>query len=219
MKIAVLGATGQTGQQLVNQALQQGHIITAIVRNPSKLAINHENLKVVEGNIFSEDSLKPHFTGQDAVMSCLGFPPSMFYGVTGYTQSMTATLSAMREVKVNRIITMTSWYTDPNSGTRCSFFIRFMLLPIIRSVLSNMYEMEKLLEKTEDINWTVVRPPGLQNTPVTDKEFLTHEGYYVPDENDNPVGQTVSRSDVARFMLSLLSNNTWIKKAVSIITK
>lgn len=54
-----------------------------------------------------------------------------------------------------------------NSGTRSSFFIRFMLLPIIRSVLSNMYEMEKILEKTEDINWTVVRPPGLQNTPVT----------------------------------------------------
>lgn len=54
-----------------------------------------------------------------------------------------------------------------NSGTRSSFFVRFMLLPLIRSVLSNMYEMEKLLEKTEDINWTVVRPPGLQNTPVT----------------------------------------------------
>ncbi|MCJ8746854.1 hypothetical protein PDJAM_G00146660 [Pangasius djambal] len=219
MKIAVLGATGQTGQQLVNQALQQGHIITAIVRNPSKLTINHENLKVVVGNIFSEDSLKPHFTGQDAVMSCLGFPTSFLYGVTGYSESMTATLNAMREVKVNRIITMTSWYTDPNSGTRSSFFIRFMLLPIIRSVLSNMYEMEKLLEKTEDINWTVVRPPGLQNTPVTDKEFLTHEGYYVPDENDYPVGQAVSRSDVARFMLSLLSSNAWIKKAVAIITK
>lgn len=54
---------------------------------------------------------------------------------------------------------------------------------------------------------------------LTDKEFLTHEGYYAPDENDYPVGQSVSRSDVARFMLSLLSNNTWIKKAVAIITK
>lgn len=46
MKLAVLGATGQTGQQLVNQAHKQGHIITAIVRNPSKLTINHEDLKV-----------------------------------------------------------------------------------------------------------------------------------------------------------------------------
>lgn len=53
----------------------------------------------------------------------------------------------------------------------------------------------------------------------TDKEFQAHEGYYVPDENGFPVGQTVSRSDVARFMLSLLCNNTWIKKAVAIITK
>lgn len=46
MKIAVLGATGQTGQNLVNQALQHGHSITAVVRNPSKLTVNHENLKV-----------------------------------------------------------------------------------------------------------------------------------------------------------------------------
>ncbi|KAF5906631.1 flavin reductase (NADPH)-like, partial [Clarias magur] len=167
MKIAVLGATGQTGQQLITQALQQGHIVMAIVRNPSKLTINHENLKVVEGNIFSEESLKPHFTGQDVVMSCLGFQPSFFNGVDGYTQSMTAILNAMQEVKVNRLIAMTSWYTDPNSANKASYFVRYLLLPIIRSVLSNMYEMEKNLEKIDDMNWTVVRPPGLQNTPVT----------------------------------------------------
>ena len=47
MKIAVLGATGQTGQYLVNQALQQGHTVTAIVRNPGKLAVHHDNLKVM----------------------------------------------------------------------------------------------------------------------------------------------------------------------------
>lgn len=67
---------------------------------------------MVEADIFSEDNLKLHFKGQDAVLSCLGFPISFFYGVTGYTQSMKAVLNAMREVKVNRIITMTSWYTD-----------------------------------------------------------------------------------------------------------
>lgn len=47
MKITVLGATGQTGQFLVNQALQQGHTVTAIVRNPAKLAIHHDQLKVL----------------------------------------------------------------------------------------------------------------------------------------------------------------------------
>ncbi|MEQ2186186.1 hypothetical protein GOODEAATRI_026133 [Goodea atripinnis] len=86
---------------------------------------------------------------------------------------------------------------------------------MIRSVLSNMYEMESFLEKTEDINWTVVRPPGLKNLAASAQEFLTHEGYFVPDSS----GQTVGRGDVARFMLSLLNSNAWVKKGVAITTK
>lgn len=46
MKIVILGATGQTGQHLVNQALQQGHSVTAVVRNPGKMTVSHDNLKV-----------------------------------------------------------------------------------------------------------------------------------------------------------------------------
>ncbi|XP_004575692.3 flavin reductase (NADPH) [Maylandia zebra] len=219
MKIAVVGATGQTGQYLVNQALLQGHVVTALVRNPGKLTVTHENLKVVTADIFSADSMKTHFKDQDVVMSCLGFPASFFTGVTGYTRSMTAMVSAMQETQVNRIITMTSWYTEPNSGTQSSYLIRFLLLPLIRSVLSNMYEMEQLLQKTEDINWTVVRPPGLKNLPATAQEFLTHEGYFVPDNNGQPPGSAVGRGDVARFMLSLLNSNAWVKKGVAITTK
>ncbi|XP_033946701.1 flavin reductase (NADPH)-like [Gymnodraco acuticeps] len=219
MKIAVLGATGQTGQYLVNQALQQGHTVTAIVRNPAKLTVHHDNLKVVEADIFSADSLKTHFKGQDVVMSCLGFPASFFSGVSGYTLSMTSMISAMREARVNKIITMTSWYTEPNSGAQSSFLIRFLLLPMIRSVLTNMHEMEKLLHKTEDISWTVVRPPGLKNLQASAQEFLTHEGYFVPDGSGLPVGSAVGRGDVARFMLSLLNSNAWVNKGVAITTK
>lgn len=46
MKIVILGGTGQTGQHLVNQALHQGHSVTAVVRNPGKMTVTHENLKV-----------------------------------------------------------------------------------------------------------------------------------------------------------------------------
>lgn len=215
MKIAVLGATGQTGQHLVQQALQQGHYVTAVVRNPAKLTVQHDNLKVVEANIFSADSLKENFQGQDVVMSCLGFPASFFSAVTGYTLSMNAMVNAMREAKVNRLITMTSWYTDPNSGTQSPFMIRFLLLPMIRSVLTNMFQMEQFLQKSNDINWTVVRPPGLKNQPASTQEILTHEGYYVPDSS----GNSVARGDVARYMLSLLDSNAWIKKGVAMTTK
>ncbi|XP_059192454.1 flavin reductase (NADPH)-like [Centropristis striata] len=219
MKIAVLGATGQTGQFLVNQALQQGHVVTAIVRNPGKLGVHHDNLKVVEADIFSADSLKSHFKGQDVIMSCLGFPVTFFSTVTGYSTSMSSMISAMREARVNKIITMTSWYTEPNSGTQSSYLIRFLLLPMIRGILSNMYEMEQFLQKTEDINWTVVRPPGLKNLPASAEEIHTHEGYFVPDGSGNPAGSAIGRGDVARFMLSLLNSNAWVKKGVAITTK
>ncbi|KAM6930675.1 uncharacterized protein FYW49_002619 [Xenentodon cancila] len=219
MKIALLGATGQTGQYLVKQALEQGHTVTAIVRNPAKLTVHHDNLKVVKADIFGADSLKAHLLGQDVVMSCLGFPVSFLLGVTGYTMSMGAVVGAMREARVNQLITMTSWYTEPNSGAQSSYLIRFLLLPMIRSVLNNMYEMERFLMKTEDINWTIVRPPGLKNLAATAQEFRTHEGYFVPDSSGQPAGSAMGRGDVARFMLSLLNSNAWVKKGVAITTK
>lgn len=69
-------------------------------------------LQVVEADIFSADSLTPVFRGQDVIMSCLGFPASLFSVVTGYTLSMKAVVSAMRTGQVSRLITMTSWYTE-----------------------------------------------------------------------------------------------------------
>lgn len=219
MKIAVLGATGQTGQYLVNQALQQSHTVTAIVRNPGKLAVHHENLKVVEADIFSADSLKVHFKGQDVILSCLGFPISFFSAVTGYSLSMSSVVAAMREARVNRIIIMTSWFTEPESGVNSPYLIRFLMLPMIRTLLNNMYEMEQFLQKTEDITWTVVRPAGLKNLPASAQEFLTQEGYFVPNGKDYTVSHSVGRGDVARFMLSLLNSNAWVKKGVAIATK
>lgn len=58
MKIVVLGATGQTGQHLVNQALQQGHSVTAVVRNPGKMTVSHDNLKVTFFFGFSEGYIR-----------------------------------------------------------------------------------------------------------------------------------------------------------------
>ncbi|XP_063281424.1 uncharacterized protein YwnB-like [Pelobates fuscus] len=220
MKLSILGATGQTGLYLVNQALEQGHAVTALVRNVSKITIQHDNLKVVECNVFSSESLAEHFKGQDAVLSCLGFPYKMFSSISGYTDSMAAIVAAMRQSEVNRIVTMTSWYTDTSSAQNSSFFVRNVLIPLIRSVLNNMREMEQYLEKEcSDLNWTVVRPPGLQNITATEKEIITHEGYFVPDEKGYPITNTVARGDVARFMLSAINDDQWTRKTIAMCCK
>jgi len=69
MKIAVFGATGPTGQQLVKQALQKGHNITVLARNPSKIAIENKNLTVIKGNALSYEDVEKTVKGQDAVLS------------------------------------------------------------------------------------------------------------------------------------------------------
>ena len=63
------------GLEAVKQALAANHTVTALVRTPAKMTLSHDNLQVVEADIFSADSLKQHLGGQDAVLSCLGFPP------------------------------------------------------------------------------------------------------------------------------------------------
>jgi len=72
-KVLVLGATGGTGQQLVTQALQQGHIVTALVRDPRQLSLPSAHLRVVAGSVTDYGSaLATAMHGQDVVISALG---------------------------------------------------------------------------------------------------------------------------------------------------
>ena len=72
MKLLVLGATGGTGRALVEQALAQGHVVTAFARDPSKVRTTHPNLHVVKGDILDPASVEAAVRGQDAVLSALG---------------------------------------------------------------------------------------------------------------------------------------------------
>ena len=72
MKLLILGATGGTGRALIEQALEQGHVVTALARNPAKIRTSHTNLRVIKGDILSYPSLEAAIEGQDAVLSALG---------------------------------------------------------------------------------------------------------------------------------------------------
>lgn len=72
MKLLVIGGTGKTGRELIKQGLENGQIVTAIVRNPGKLKLSHPNLKVNKGNVRIPESFGDSFQGQDVVLSALG---------------------------------------------------------------------------------------------------------------------------------------------------
>ncbi|XP_071543970.1 flavin reductase (NADPH)-like [Panulirus ornatus] len=213
MKLAVLGASGQTGQQFVQQALDAGHSVTAIVRNPTKITVTHDNLAVVEGNIFDESSLSPIISNHDAVVSCLGFPRNP-QPVTGYTESASAIIGAMRKESVSRFVTMTSWYTETSVASSMGFLLNWVVVPFLKPVLTNMRQMEQYLEEScPDIDYTVVRPPGLGNGPTTGKPMTVAEDYVVGTGSSF---NRVHRSDVASFMLSCLHSNQYDRKMVAV---
>jgi len=77
MKILILGSTGGTGQELVKQALEQSHQVTALARDPVKLQILDDRLTIIKGDALDRNCMLQAVEGKDAVLSCLGRGPSL----------------------------------------------------------------------------------------------------------------------------------------------
>jgi uncharacterized protein len=69
MKLALIGASGFVGTALLNETLQRGHQVTAIVRHPEKITVQHPNLTVKKGNVLNEAEVTALVAGHDAVIS------------------------------------------------------------------------------------------------------------------------------------------------------
>jgi putative NADH-flavin reductase len=102
MKLLVFGATGGTGKQLVQQALQQGHAVTAFARDPGKIKVTHDNLRVVRGDILQPGSVETAVAGQDAVLSALGtrLPIRIVLLIVVVCQIVVRTIALSRPVSI-----------------------------------------------------------------------------------------------------------------------
>ncbi len=72
MRLAIFGSTGGTGLELTRQALEQGHSVRVLVRNPNRMPLVNSNMRVVLGNVLDHESVTKTVLGADAVLSCLG---------------------------------------------------------------------------------------------------------------------------------------------------
>ena len=85
MKLFIVGGTGKTGRKLIEQGLERGHVITALVRNPGKVKISNPNLKIIQGNVLARESFESSLKGQDAVLSALGHKRFIIPTTVSYT--------------------------------------------------------------------------------------------------------------------------------------
>ncbi|KAI8481758.1 hypothetical protein Bbelb_405150 [Branchiostoma belcheri] len=213
MKLVILGASGRSGTELVKQALEQGHDVTALVRNEAKMRekVPDEKLKVETVDVTSVESLTPHFTGKDAVVSALGHVGDLKDTVTVFDESMRAIVPAMRKANVGRLLILSAWFTFDDPKEPAPPFVT----QVLGNVLKDIARMETyLMEECSDLHWTSARFPGLTAGPVTELPFAEKEDAV----QVSGVQGTMSRGDVARFVLANVCSDKYTRKAVAVTT-
>jgi putative NADH-flavin reductase len=208
MRIAVFGATSVTGIRLVEQALAAGDHVVVYVRNPSKLNISHEHLKVIQGELTDEPLIESAVSGANAVISVLG--PRGDSKNKPITHGMQSIISAMKKQGIRRlIITSTLSAKDPNDPLN---FRTKALVNLVKVTMHDAYEEIVSVAETvrdSDLDWTIVRLTMLNNNPKSGK---VKTGYVGKGE----VGTWISRADLADFLLKQVQDTKYLLQAPAI---
>ena len=211
-QLLIIGANGGIGRQCVELALNAGHQVTALVRNPANLPLIHQNLEVVQGDLLKPATLEKYLVGKDAIISAIGVKGGMFGDkpTTLYSEGNANLLQAMESTGIKRgfFISASAIEISPV----IPFFIRLVAKYVIQRLLKHMYadlrRMESII-KASDAKWTIIRPPQLTDQPVT--------GHYRTAINDWLKDcLKISRADVAHFIIHNVNNPAIIKTTVEI---
>jgi putative NADH-flavin reductase len=203
MKIVVFGASGGTGKQVVRRALKAGHQVRAFVRNAEKLDLTHENLSVITGDALDEAAVERAVHGMDAVLSALGPKGKPLAIVANSTGKI---VDAMKKEGVKRLVVV-SVGGILQSKDQPGGFNKF-LSGLIKRLQRELFEdREKQLQILQDsgLEWVAARVPRLLDAPPTGK---VHAGYWGSGN-----GMSLTRADLASFMLEQLEGHTWLGQA------
>jgi putative NADH-flavin reductase len=203
MKLILFGASGATGHELVKQALEKGYQVTGFVRDPVKMKISHSKLELIVGDVANDHLVGDAINGKDAVFSTLGaaspfkYDQSVVIGISNI-------VNAMMKSGVNRLIYMSA-INVKESRKQAGLLIR-VLAPLLLRLETAGHEAREKIIRASPLQWTLVRSAGLTNGMRT--------GIYRSgtDISANGIVATISRADVADFMMSQLNNDQYIRK-------
>lgn len=208
MNILIIGANGGIGKNAVEIALQDGHNVTALVRDPANLVLTHKNLDVVKGDIRQPETFEKYLKDKDAVISALGEKtdkPTILY-----SEGAKNLLEAMKKAGIKRAYFISAAAIE--ISTAQPFFIKLATKYIVQKLFGNGYADQRIMEKLikqSDINWTIVRPPRLTDKPLTGN-------YRVAINIFLKNCFSISRADVAHFMINNINNEATYRAIVEV---
>ncbi|MFG3291154.1 NAD(P)-dependent oxidoreductase [Streptomyces sp. NPDC048179] len=207
MHLTVFGATGGIGREIVRQALASGHQVTAVVRDPAGLTVTGSGLQVVRADLTDPETIRPAVTGRDAVLSGLGARVRKDAGVA--TRLTRTVLAAMEAEQVRRLLVVSAAPVGPQPQAG---LLDRAALGVVSAILKDIYvdlgEMEAELARS-GTDWTSVRPPRLQNKPLTGTYRTVIGGF-------PPKGRFIGRADVAHAMLAMITDEGTVKQGVGV---
>ena len=203
MKLLIFGSTGGMGRQLVDQALEQGHTVTAFARDATKVDSKHDNLQVAQGDVMDPASMEQAVQGQEAVLCSLGAGRKL----TGRVRSEGTRniISAMEKVGVRRFICQSTLGAGDSRGNLNFYWKYLMFGLLLRSMYADHARQESYV-KQSPLDWTIVRPGSF-----TDGERTGQYRHGFP-ATDKTTKLKISRADVANFMLKQLTDDTYLHK-------
>ena len=210
MKVAIFGASGGTGTLLTERCLAAEYGVTALLRVPGSFAFR-DQVRVVEGNAFDPAAVLRTVEGADVVLSALGARSLRKEDVL--ERAVPRIVAAMRETGVRRIIALGSAGAKDDSLRKQPAWRRWLVQNVVYNtflkwpVASARAQRETL--STSGLDWTLVMPPMLLNSPGRGK-------YQVDGEALPRHGTRISRVDVADFMMRQIGDPRWVGKGVYI---
>ena len=207
MNLALLGATGGSGRQILRRATAAGHRVTVLVRTPSKLDDTVDTARVIQGDALDPDAIDALVRGQDAVVSALGITTRT--ATKMYSESGRLVLEAMRRHDVPHFVTITAGAIVRDPGF--PLFFRWVVQPILLRVFAGTYDDMTRLEtlvRHSDRSWTLVRPAQLTDGGAV--------GEYRVSEKPLARGWTVSRDDLADLVVRCVEDPSQRNKALFI---
>ncbi|MFT4031262.1 MAG: NAD(P)H-binding protein [Siphonobacter sp.] len=218
MKLLLLGCTGRTGKILLQEALKAGHTITVLVRDKSKIPASlQDRLTIFESPDLDESSLENAVMGCEVVVSTLNISrKSDFPWATLRTPSkfLSGVMEQLIDISVRhgvkRVLVLTAWGVHETKSDIPGWF-RWLIDHSNIGVAYRDHERQEDLLQASTLNWTIVRPVGLTNGTKAKTIIITFHNTPKPN-------LTISRYNVARFMLDAMQLPEYYQKTVTIST-
>jgi uncharacterized protein YbjT (DUF2867 family) len=205
MQIAILGGTGGIGGHVLSWALDTGHPVRALARSPGALP-PREGLEVISGDALDAAAVAETIAEADAVVSALGPRGAKSQSLlAGAAENVVAAMTKTGPRRLVCVSAAGAYITgDPNTA----WLLKAILPRVFAKQFADVREMENVI-RDSGLDWTIVRPTRLVNRPGTGS-------YRVSPGFPPPRGRTIARADVAHFIATTLTENTWLHDAPAV---